>query len=223
MREWRFITAWVIVAALPVMRGQDLKAQDPSSPRYRLTTIPTQFVFLELPIVLERSFGRHTAGVLGSYRPDIIHDGQVIGSGPYQLQNYWNFAYSMASIGILHKYYLRDKFGLHLETSLIYRRWCLDKNEISYNGSSDPFNGLRTEQQEVYIVKLLIGKSIIWKKANGPARVMEFHIGPSIRLKRSNFTTHQGIVDGVTVNEFLQKESSVWPALQLGLRYGIGM
>jgi hypothetical protein len=220
MRECCFIMIQVTVAVLVMMPSICLKAQDASAPRYRLTTIPTQLIFLELPVVLERRIGRHTAGVLGSYRPAIKDEGTVIGNGPYHFQNYWNFAYSMTSIGVLHKYYLRDRSGLHLETSLIYRRWWLNGKAISY---TDEFNGLRTEEQKVYVLKFLIGKSIIWKKEKGPARVMEFHIGPSIRLKRSNFTTHHGIVNGVAEDEFHQTESSILPALQLGFRYGIGM
>ncbi|MDQ3102024.1 MAG: hypothetical protein M3R08_11600, partial [Bacteroidota bacterium] len=109
-----------------------VNAQDPSMPRYRITTIPTQLLFLEFPIIVERMFGRHTIGLHGAYRPALIDEGEILGSGAYHLQNYWNLAYQSATGGLDHKYYLHDRFGLHIETALLYRIWWFDRKQISY-------------------------------------------------------------------------------------------
>ncbi len=195
-------------------------AQD--MPLYRLTCVPTQIVFLELPIALERQFGRHTIGITGSYRPDLVKSGAIAGHGPYHLQNYWNFAYRTATGGLVHKYYLRDRFGLHLETQLLMRVWWFDEKEIRYEGD-ERFRGKRSELQQVAILKLLLGKSIIWHRKDAPSGVLEFFAGPSIRMKRLDFITHEGLVDGMEADELRQKEENWLPGLQVGVRYGIGL
>jgi hypothetical protein len=196
-------------------------AQD--MPLYRLTCIPTQLVFLELPIALERQFGRHTIGLTVAYRPDLVQSGAIQGRGLYHLQNYWNFTYRTATGGLIHKYYLRDRFGLHLETQFLMRVWWFDEKQVSYDGGDENFHGLRSELQEVAILKLLIGKSIIWHRKDAPSHVLEFFAGPSIRFKRLDFTTHEGWVGDEYRDEFRQQEELWLPGLQVGVRFGIGL
>lgn len=199
-----------------------LHAQDPSSPRYRITTVPTQFLFMEFPIQIERNIGRQTFGITGAFRPDLIGSGEIPGRGAYHLQNYWNFANRSATGGIMHKYYLRDRMGLHVETSMLYRVWWFNEKTITYSGD-ESFSGIRSEQQEIFLLKLVIGKSIMWHRKKGPAHVLEFFAGPSIRFKRIDLTTHEGIIYTMEVEDLRQQDEFWLPALQVGLRYGIGL
>lgn len=191
-------------------------------PRYRITTIPSQLLFLEFPITVERMFGRHTIGFAGAYRPALIESGNISGRGAYHLQNYWNFAYETATLGLIHKYYLRDRFGLHLETGAYYRLWWFDRKQIAYSGDAEPFNSLRSERQDVMLLKLLIGKSMMWHRRDGAtSHVMEFFAGPSIRWKRLDLTTH--ITEQHLTIDLQEKEEYWLIGLQVGVRYGIGV
>jgi hypothetical protein len=206
-RRVHLLIALIALWAGPMCRAQDM-------PRYRLTCIPTQLVFLELPIALERQFGRHTLGITGAYRPALMQEGTIPGRGPYHLQNYWNFAYQGATGGLIHKYYLRDRYGLHLETQLLMRVWWFNEKPIRYDGGDEDINGLRSERQEVAILKLLIGKSIIWHRKDAVAHVLELFAGPSIRSKRLDLSARSG--------EPGQREVTWLPGLQMGFRIGIG-
>lgn len=200
-----------------------VEAQGQNMPRLRLTTVPSQIIFLEFPITLEHSVGRNTIGIMAAYRPALKEGGMIEGYGEYHLQNYWNFAYSGATAGLLHKYYLRDRFGLHLETSVLYRRWWFDRKQISYSDDDQFFNELRSEEQEVLILKVVIGKSIMWQRERGPAFILEYFAGPSVRWKRLDLRTHEGSIDGMSVIGSVQ-EDEIWsPGFQFAIRVGIGV
>lgn len=215
-KSFRKILFVLSLLLLPtVLRAQQM-------PRSRISTMPSQFIFLEFPIVLETMVGRSTIGAIGAFRPGILKGGEIPGYGPYHLQNYWNFAYSSITAGILYKYYLHDRYGFHLETSLLYRQWGFDRKYISYLGDH-PFQGLRSEDQEIIILKLVIGKTITWKREHRPAILLEYFAGPSVRFKHIDLRTHEGIVDHVVVQDLREQGRSWSPALQLGIRCGIGM
>src|SRR5690606_17797546 len=131
-----------------------------------------------------RTSGRHGLGIHGTYRPALIKSGSIPGSGPYHLQNHWNFGLQNFTIGIFHRFALRDRYGLHVEQRLLFRRWSADRIATRYTGGNSPIEGLRNEEQHVFILKILIGKDIVWHQKSGPSRVMEIFGGASIRLKK---------------------------------------
>lgn len=146
----------------------------------------------------------------------------IDGRGGYHLQNYWNFAYNNFTLGLIHKYHLRDRFGLHVETSVLYRQWWFDRKRIGYDGDGT-FDAVRSEDQRVFILKAVLGKSIMWQRSGRPIFILEYFAGPSIRWKTFRFTTHSGTIDGSEVIDHLE-EGSIWsPGLQIGLRLGIGL
>lgn len=212
---------WPIILSLlcmMVIGRPDLSAQDKSAPRYRLSTIPTQVLFLEFPLIVERRCDRSTWGLIGSYRPAFVRSGEIPGRGPYHLQNNWNFAHEQITAGLLHKFYLRDRYGFHLETQLLYRHWWFDAKNITYEDDDDVIV-LRSTKQDVVILKLLIGKSVMWHRKKGPAHVMDLYAGASIRSKTIRSTLRSV---GGHASEF-EEEDRIWlPGLQIGLRYGIG-
>ena len=181
---------------------------------WRITTTPAQLIFLEFPIDLLHVPGGHGIGLHAAYRPALIGSGTIPGHGPYHLQNYWNFGLKSFTIGIFHRYALRDRYGLHIEQRLLFRQWQADRTTTHYSGGNDPVEGLRNERQDVFILKLLIGKDIAWHRRKGPSHVMEIFSGVSIRLKQ---------LDREMSGTDQRQDEDFWlPAVHVGLRWGFG-
>ena len=182
--------------------------------QWRITTTPGQLIFLEFPIDLLHVPGRHGIGLHAAYRPALIKNGAIPGSGPYHLQNYWNFGLQGFTAGIIHRYALRDRYGLHIEQRLLFRQWSADRISTRYNGGETPIEGIRNEEQHVFILKMLIGKDIAWHRKTGPSHVMEIFSGVSIRLKQLD----REMPD----TDQRQKEEFWLPAVHVGFRWGFG-
>src|SRR5690606_6067394 len=182
--------------------------------QWRITTTPGQLIFLEFPIDLLHVPGRHGIGLHAAYRPAPIGSGTIPGHGPYHLQNYWNIGLKNFTTVNFHRYAPRDRYGLHIVQRLLCRQWQADRITTHYPGGNEPIEGLRNERQDVFILKLLIGKDIAWHRRKGPSHVMEIFSGVSIRLKQLD----REMPD----TDQRQKEEFWLPAVHLGMRWGFG-
>lgn len=195
----------------------------------RITTTPFQFFFKEIPINIEKSFGKYTFGLLAAYRPSTSKGGVISGvnglSGNYLHQNYWNHLYSGITVGANSKYFFKifekDWF---IDTQVYYRHWWFENKECSYETAGDyKFNGLRTEQQDVFGIKALIGKTFVFDTGGKVKPIIDVYTGIGLRYKQWVFQTYNGTVNHKFYNYKEDKDNSLNPTLHLGVKIGIGV
>ena len=195
----------------------------------RIVTTPFQFIFLDFPISIEKQFKRHAVGLTFSYRPD-TKDEQEIDSKlgwSYTHENFLNHLYQAATFGINYKYYYTKSSNFYLDTRLFYRHWWFDNKHASYqNVETARFDGLRTERQNVFGLKLLIGKTFPIETNTRVYPVIDVYAGLGMRYKYTEFITQNGTVND-TYYEYLHEKDNYWPSIlpsvHLGVRIGIGI
>lgn len=174
--------------------------QDSMKGNYRIMVSPTQFIFNDYTLSVEKLMGRHTLGLSLGFRPYSKGEGEVKGinglMGDYEYQNMWNGLYNAGTIGINSKYYLGKKQKFFGELQLFYRNWWFDNKQAVYdNIEGYRFDGLRSEEQNVYGLKLLAGRSSRLITGDRNALVLDFYAGIGIRYKTFWFKTDGGMVN----------------------------
>lgn len=199
-----------------------------NSEKIRITTTPMQFFFYDFPISVEKRFNRHTVGLTFAYRPDTKNGGEVIGghgvAGDYSIQNFWNPLYEAVTFGINSKYYFVKGRNFYLDARLFYRHWWFDNKYASYpNDEGYRFEGLRTERQDVFGLKFLIGHTFIIETKGNLHPLIDVYFGLGTRYKTEKFITQNGTVYDIYYDNLLEK-NSYWipvPTPHLGVRVGV--
>lgn len=208
--------------------NQKVCAQKDTIESLRISTIPVQYFFLDFPFIIEKSYKRHTLGVLISYRPSTKSSGEIPGitglGGEYIYQNYWNPLYNGVTAGFVSKYYLSEKRKSFLEADLFYRFWWFNnKDAIFDNVEGYRFEGTRTERQYIAGLKLLFGSS---KKLPSKSRYQPFldtYFGLGVRYKYYQFETYDGFVWD-QYYDYKKDQGNLWlPSLHFGVRIGLNM
>lgn len=203
-------------------------AQSDTIESLRISTIPVQYFFLDFPFIIEKSYQRHTLGVLISYRPSTKSSGEIPGitglGGEYIYQNYWNPLYNGVTAGFVSKYYLSEKRKSFLEADLFYRFWWFNnKDAIFDNVEGYRFEGTRTERQHIAGLKLLFGSS---KKLPSKSRYQPFldtYFGLGVRYKYYQFETYDGFVWD-QYYDYKKDQGNLWlPSIHVGVRIGLNM
>ncbi len=204
-----------------------LAAEEDQKEVLRLTTLPTQYLFYDFPFIVEKRFHAMALGATFAYRFSTEDGGQVNGIsgllGDYINQNFWNPMYSAVTLGMHAKYFLGQQKTWFLEPGVFYRYWWFDNKEVQYdNVEGYRFDGTRSETQQVYAFRLLVGSDIAIRSSSKVKAVMEWYCGLGFRYKTYLFKTYDG-----TVNDqyYTYKEDvgSVWkPSIHLGIRLGVG-
>lgn len=202
-----------------------LFGQDSLKRNYQITITPGQFIFNDYSITAEKFFGRHTLGLTLGYRPSTKSGGEITGGtgmfGDYENQNMWNGLYDAVTIGLNSKYYFNKKNRFFGDVGLFYRNWWFENKYAKYdNIEGYRFDGLRTEQQHVYGLKLLIGYSTYLLKGNSNSIILDFYGGIGLRNKELWFKTYDGLV-GETHYDFLDEKRNVFSiGPQAGFKIG---
>lgn len=200
--------------------------QDSLKGNYRIMVTPTQFIFNDYTLSVEKLMGRHTLGLSLGYKPSTKEGGEVKGGsglfGYYEDQNMWNDLYNAATIGLNSKYYFGKKQKFFGELQLFYRNWWFDNKQAIYkNIEGYRFDGLRSEEQNVYGLKLMAGRSSRILKGDRNALALDFYAGIGLRYKTFWFKTAEGMVGdeyfGYRVDT--GKRFNVGP--QVGLKIGL--
>lgn len=210
-------------------------SQDTSQIKFKITTCPTKFLFIDFPITFEKVFTRKTLGLTISYRPSTEKNGKVNGgaglAGYYSDQNFWNHLYNALTLEINSKYFFTPSEKLYLEGIIFYRYWWFNKKYAEYDNVErivEVFNGTRTERQNVFGIKLLFGKSFLFKTKFKLKPVMDLYCGLGIRYKTYVFETFNGTVGYVYYNYYVERfDNFTWgdgitPSIQLGIKIGCG-
>lgn len=200
--------------------GQDIQKRN-----YRVMITPSQFIFNDYSISAEKFFGRHTIGLTLGYRPSTKSGGEIHGGsgtfGYYEDQNMWNDLYEAATIGLNSKYYFGKKNRYFTDFCLFYRNWWFENKYAKYdNIEGYRFDGLRTEEQNVYGLKLLLGYSTYIFKGNRNSIVMDFYAGIGFRNRDFSFKTFDGFVNDIHHDFFNESRSQLSVGPQGGLKIG---
>jgi hypothetical protein len=210
--------------------------QDTTHVKYRITITPTQFIFLDFPVTIEKVFNRQTIGLTISYRPAPRNSGEIKGGtggfGYYLDQGFRNQMYNAVTIGLLSKYYLSNFRKLYLEANPFYRYWWFDNKQCSYdNVEGYNFDATRSETINEYGFKLFFGKSVMFRSKGKIKPVLDAFIGAGIRYKEYVYETYNGTVNGVYYT-YKKETGNNWDdqhtmsyipqiTIQGGIRFGI--
>jgi len=196
---------------------------------FRIMTIPSQFVVLDFPIVVEKIFKRHSVGLLMSYRPSTQDSGEIKGGGAgiggdYIYQNFQNKMNNAVTVGLNTKYYMPQWYNLFFEADVFYRYWWFENKDCYYeNVEGYRFNGIRTEHQNVYGLKTLIGRSFELKSNAKVKFLLDIYGGIGIRYRDYVYETVDGMVNEQYYPYLKETGSDVTPSLQFGIKVGVGI
>ena len=163
-----------------------------------------------------------------SYRPSTQKEGEIRGitglGGSYSSQNFWNHLYEAVTIGLNSKYFLSEKRTFFLEANIFFRHWWFDNKYGKFdNVEGYRFDGLRTERQNVYGLKLYIGHSFSIKSEQKVKPIFDLYSGIGVRYKEYEFETYNGTVLDVYHN-YKKDIGNYWtPTLHLGVKIGLSI
>lgn len=196
---------------------------------FRVMTIPSQFVVLDFPLIIEKIVKRHSIGILLSYRPSTQNSGEIRGSGSgmygdYIYETFQNKLNNGVTIGVSTKYYMPQWYNLFFEGDLFYRYWWFENKDCYYNNVEGyRFDGIRTESQNVYGLKLLIGRSFELKSNAKVKFLLDIYGGVGIRYRTYVYETVDGTVNDQYYSYLRETGTNITPSLQLGIKVGIGI
>lgn len=188
---------------------------------------PTEFVFLNFETNFAIGNKKTRYGIFLSYRPSTQDAGLVKGVGTGATGGYgqphFNKLYSSYTLGLYQKTYLNKALDLFLETDIFYRNWNFEKKSAEYrNVESYRFKGLRTENVDVYGLKLLFGKTLLLTQKEKKFKpYLDVFIGAGIRYKEETYETFNGYVYDTYYDYKKDKFYYTWPTPQLGVKLGL--
>lgn len=205
--------------------------QNYSRVNYSISTNISQYLFLDFPVTFEKYFNRHTLGLTVSFRPATKDSavvtggfGAVPGTG-YVNQNFHNFLYNGLTIGLNSKYFFTTSNRFYFDAHLFYRYWWFDKKYAVYKENVEApseyhFNGIRSENQNIFGLRLLIGMSKVYREGNRIMPIINLYAGTGIRYKIYNFETYNGFVNGVYFTYKKDTWSQWVPTIEFGMNIG---
>jgi hypothetical protein len=188
---------------------------------------PTEFAFLNFETNFAIGNKKTRYGIILSYRPSTQDSGLVKSGGSGAAGGYghphYNKLYTSYTFGLYQKTYLNKASDLFLETDLLYRNWSFEKKQAEFdNVEGYRFKGLRTENVDVYCLKLLLGKTLLLtRKKKKFTPYLDVYIGAGIRYKEETYETFNGYVYDTYYNYRKDKFYYTWPTPQLGLKLGL--
>jgi len=214
-------------------------AQDTTQIGLKIMILPTQFLFLDFPLTIEKVFKRETLGLTVSYRPSPQSSGEIRGGhglfGYYLDQSFRNSMYNCFTVGLNSKYFLSKRKKLFLDANLFYRYWWFDNKNCHYdNVEGYRFNATRTENQNEYGFKLLFGNSFQIKTKSKVKPIIDLYCGLGLRYITYVFETFNGTINE-TYYSYKKETGNNWSAaqdritlgspisVQGGVKIGIGL
>lgn len=188
---------------------------------------PTEFALLNFETNFAVGNAKTRYGIYLSFRPSTQESGLVKGIGTGFIGGYeynqFNKLYNSFTVGLYHKLYLNKALSLFLETDIFYRNWNFkDKYAEFDNVESYRFKGVRTENIDVFGLKVLFGKTIFLLNNNSKIRpYLDVFAGLGIRYKELRYETYNGYVGDVFYTYNIEKIYYKLPTPQIGFKIGI--
>jgi hypothetical protein len=191
---------------------------------------PTEFAFLNFETNFAIGNKKARYGIFLSYRPStqdsgLVRSGGSGAAGGYG-HRYLNRLYTSYTLGVYNKAYVNKALTVFIEMDIFYRNWQFDRKPAEFNGSEKTrfnFKGIRTENVDVYGLKLLFGKTFLIAntKGKGFKPFLDVYAGAGIRYQEETFETFNGYVGDTFYAYKKDRFYHVWPTPQLGVKLGL--
>jgi hypothetical protein len=198
-----------------------------SQTRFELGIKPTQFLFKDFEGNFAIDYKRTLVGVILSYRPATQDSGEVKGGGSgtaggYDLQNMYNNIYRAYTAGLYQKTYFTRDTRFFFETDLFYRNWNFKNKPAEYrNVEAYRFKGMRTENVNVYGLKLLVGQTFKFNRNNKLKPFIDLYTGLGIRYKQSVYITTKGFIYDIYFDYKKDVFNAILPSFHFGIKAGL--
>lgn len=193
---------------------------------YRILITPTQFFFYDFPISYEKIIGKFNLGISASYKKSTRNSGEIEPDGSmcgysYGLYPISNPFYDGANFELNAKYYHRKRRDFFIEVVLFTSYYWFDNKYTKCNNVEGySFDGLRTESQELYGFKLLVGQTESIYKKNKHAIVFEYFAGLGLRYTSKHYSTQFGTVNEKYYDYKYDEFNYYYPVMHTGLKIG---
>ena len=188
---------------------------------------PTEFVLLNFEVNAAIGNKKARYGIILSYRPSTQDSGLVKSAGTGAAGGYgqphFNKLYNSYTVGFYQKSYLNKDLDLFFETDIFYRNWRFKNKQARFeNVEGYRFNGMRTENEDVYGLKLLIGKTFMLTRKESLVKCyLDLYGGLGIRHQRQTFETHAGYVNDIYYDYKKERFQYIQPSVQGGVKLGL--
>lgn len=178
---------------------------------------PSQFIFKEFPLSIEKYIGhRNTIGLhyARKFGKDISGDSLGLRSiNHFYFKGYFN----AETIAINSKWYFDKARTSYIDLVLFKRYWWYDKVTYFFDGIP------RTTQDkmDVYGIKLLVGYTIVQPDKWRFKPYMSAFAGIGIRFKQFQSEIFNSEVGGVLINYGLEENHGYLPSIQAGINVGV--
>lgn len=189
---------------------------------------PTECAFLNFETHIGIGTATTRYGLLLSYRPSTQESGAAIpqfwnGAGGDYDRRFANKLYTSYTLGLYGKRYFGTS-DLFLQADAFYRNWHFDKKHAEYDNverALSSYNGTRTENVNVYCMKLLFGRTFYAKVTNSSRLYMDLYAGVGARYQQETYETFDGTVGSTYYSYKKDEHHYFWPTPQCGIMIGI--
>jgi hypothetical protein len=188
---------------------------------------PTEFVFNNFEVNAAIGNKKARYGIFLSYRPSTQHSGEVksFGSGAAggYGQAHFNKLYNSYTVGLYQKTYLNKALDFYVETDIFYRNWSFKKKPAKFdNVEGYRFDGMRTENIDVYGLKALLGHTfMLTRKENRIRWYLDLYGGLGLRRQDQTFETYDGYVNDIYYDYKKDIFHYTTPSVQGGVKLGL--
>jgi hypothetical protein len=216
----RTLTFTLVICFLTLMKGKAQRVME-------FNVKPTEFVFLNFESGFAIGTAKKRYGFFISYRPSTQDSGLVKNSGSGAAGGYghphYNKLYSGYTLGLYQKTYFNKIPNLFLEANVFFRNWSFENKSAEFrNVEGNNFKGLRTENVDVYGLKLLAGKTIVLAGRDKRCQLyVDLFIGVGIRHKIETYETFNGYVNDTYHVYKKEKFHKTLPTPQSGVKLGL--
>ena len=185
---------------------------------------PTEWIWLNFETYAGIGTKKARYGILLSYRPSTQNSGEVHGAGTGAAGGYghrfMNNLYNSYTLGLYQKTYLNE--SQFLEADIFYRNWYFKNKQGKYdNVEGYRFDGPRTENVNVYGLKLLFGETfILTHKKRRYRPYFDLYFGAGIRRQKEMYETFNGYVGDVYYDYKKDVFYHTWVTPQAGIKFG---
>lgn len=184
---------------------------------------PTEAAFLNFEANAAIGNQKARYGIFLSYRPSTQSSGEVKSSGSGSAGGYghphYNKLYNSYTVGFYQKTYVNKELTTFLEADVFYRNWSFkNKQALFKNAEGYRFDGTRTENVDVYGLKLLLGRTVfLSSKENKHRFYLDIYGGLGIRHKQETYET----VDGYVYDEYYAYKKDKFNSTPVGVQGGV--